>query len=325
MSSRICITGGLGFIGAHLARQLLMRGDSVLILDALTRPNEERVYDWRRHELESVGGDRLSIQELDIRKARDLLQVLSDWQPDGIVHLAARAGVRESAQYPMEYYATNVLGTYALCQAMQLSGISRLIAASSSSVYGDTPTPWSEDSACHPLSPYADTKHRMEQLLCEIAQQSDMQIAALRFFTVYGEGGRTDMAPYVFTQAMLSGEAIPVYGDGLQMRDFTSVHDIVRGIELLIDNHDEPYRAYNLGNDQPITVLDAIAALSSGLGIDPVIDYCEQPAGEARVTHADITLMRSMEWKPTVRAAAGLSDYAHWLRNHQGLYKSIAQ
>jgi UDP-glucuronate 4-epimerase len=311
---RWLITGGVGFIGHHVSRALLERGDHVRIVDDFSNapyPAEQK----RRHasELARAFGERVVIDEACVTERARADGV------DGVVHLAGLAGVRPSFADPARYAHVNVVGTAVQLEAAQRAGCSLFVLASSSSVYGDaTPLPASEDApAIVPQSPYAATKRSAELVATALARKTPMlRCPMLRFFTVYGPRQRPEMAISSFLRRILAGEAITMFGDGSMKRDFTHVDDIVRGVLAAIDRAGPGARAYNLGSGAPISLAALVDALGRAAGKKAIVERAPVPLGDVEATFADITRARSeLGWAPSTTLDDGLRTVVDWLRS----------
>jgi UDP-glucuronate 4-epimerase len=313
---RWLVSGGVGFIGSHLCRALLGRGDAVRVIDDFSdapyptklKEANERALRSDHPQLEVVRGcitDRGLASEL----ARDT---------DAILHLAGLAGVRPSFADPARYARVNVEGTANLLDAAQRAGHELFVLASSSSVYGNaTPLPAVEDAAAIvPESPYASSKRGAELIATAMLRKTPkMRCASLRFFTVYGPRQRPEMAITTFLRAILAGQPITVFGDGSMRRDFTHVDDIVRGIVAAADRTPEGYRVYNLGSGAPITLTDLVAAMGRAAGREAAVKYESVPLGDVDATFADIARAKSeLGWAPRVKLEEGLGTVVEWLR-----------
>src|SRR6516164_9100961 len=267
---RVFVTGAAGFIGYHVSRALLSRGDVVTGIDSLTPYYDPRL---KRDRLAQLSNHRsFRFAPLDLADTAATQAILDAGPFDVIVHLAAQAGVRYSQEAPRSYIASNVAGTLNVLEACRQSPQTQLVFASSSSVYGDgTMFPVAEVAdVTRPVSLYAATKMSGELMAYSYVDQYDISITALRFFTVYGPWGRPDMAVFKFTAAILAGQPVDLYAGGVLRRDFTFVEDTVQGVLGAIDhpptNEGPRFRAYNLGRGEPATVLELLAALESALG-----------------------------------------------------------
>lgn len=315
---RWLVTGGIGFIGHHVCRALLARGDTVKVLDdysdapyptAMKKRNEAAL----RAEFP---GDRFDVRSgcvTDRALARELASGV-----DGVFHLAGLAGVRPSFADPARYARVNVEGTANLLDAAQERGLSLFVFASSSSVYGnETPLPAREDAAAIvPESPYAASKRGAELVVSAMTRKvPSMRCPSLRFFTVYGPKQRPEMAITTFLRAILEGRSITVFGDGSMRRDFTHVDDIVRGVLAAADRAPRGFRPYNLGSGAPITLEDLVAAMGEASGKTPIVAHAPVPLGDVDATFADITRAKTeLGWSPRITITEGLATVVNWIR-----------
>ena len=323
MAERVLVTGAAGFIGSHLVDALLARGDRVLGVD-----NFDDFYDPAIKRA-NIAGARCSsaftMAEADVRDPAALGAAMDEIEPDVVVHMAARAGVRPSIAAPALYADVNVRGTAALLDAARARGISRVVVASSSSVYGNASrVPFSEDDAAiSPVSPYAATK-RAAELLCETfaGLEPRLRIVSLRFFTVYGPRQRPDLAIHKFAALISSGRPIPVYGDGSSSRDYTYVTDTVQGVLGAIERTRDPavrHEVYNLGESQTTTLSELIALLEDALGRKATIDRLPPQAGDVSCTFADISRARdTLGYAPAVPIRDGIPRFVAWFRDTAG-------
>lgn len=316
----IFVTGGAGFIGSHLCENLLKNGHQVVCLD-----NFDPFYQPGIKERNIAGllnNPNFNLLRGDIRDRLILDDIFRSRSVDAVVHLAAKAGVRPSIQQPVEYMDVNVTGTASLLEAMHQAGVKRFIFGSSSSIYGNQEKmPFSEsDDVSFPISPYAASKRSGELLAHTYHHLHGMEVACLRFFTVYGPRQRPDLAIHKFTQMALAGQPIPLYGDGLTRRDYTYVEDIVGGISRLLDNRNWGFEIFNLGCGQPITLLDMVHALEQALNKTLKINYLEKQPGDVEQTHADISKARSFfGYHPSISFADGVRRFVEW---HHGTLKN---
>ncbi len=312
---RVLVTGGAGAIGSHVVDALLARSDEVAVLDSFHDFYPRRVKD---RNLAAAVGQRgfAGLWELDVRDRDGVAQCFRELHPDALIHLAARAGVRPSLLEPEEYMDVNMTGTATLLHAAVQAQVSRVIFASSASVYGDRPRgPFREaDRPDRPLSPYGASKRGGELLCHSFYASAGMPITCLRFFTAYGPRQRPDLAFHRFARRALAGEAIPVFGDGSSERDFTFVSDLVDGILRALDRA-EGFHVYNLGRGAPVTLNEAIAALERALGIPLKREVHPLQAGDVPRTWAAIDLARAeLGYEPCVDLDRGLRDFVCWLR-----------
>ncbi len=313
---KILVTGAAGFIGSHLCRALLKRGDRVLGLD-----NFDPFYGRAQKEdnlafIREAGN--LKFFEGDIRDADMLDACLADEgeSPDLVVHLAALAGVQPSLDDPVRYQDVNLGGTSQALEAMRRHGVRKLIFASSSSVYGDNPDiPFREsDPVDNPISPYAATKKAGELLAHVYHHLFGFDVSCLRFFTVYGPRQRPDLAIRKFAELMVAGRPLTIYGDGGQSRDFTYIDDIVAGITAAMDRLGG-YHIYNLGRGQAVSVLRLVELMGQALGVSPSLEHVPPKPGDVLRTYADVSLAaRELGYKPATSVAEGLQRFIEWLR-----------
>jgi len=307
------VTGGAGFIGSHLVDSLLGDGWAVDCID-----NFDPYYDpaiKRRNIAAHLQHPAYRLLEIDIRDAAAVERIKG--RHDVIVHLAAKAGVRNSLQDPLGYQMTNVIGTQNLLTLAKTRGIRQFVFASSSSVYGDCPNlPWREnDLGLLPLNPYASTKLAGEQLGCVYARTFGLRFIGLRFFTVYGERQRPDLAIHKFARLMLAGRPIPVYGDGSSERDYTYWAEIVQGIRAAIEYEASDYELINLGNNRTIGLFDLVHRIEAALGVKARIDLQDWQPGEMRRTCASVDkAVRLLGYQPRTGFDEGLQRFAEWLR-----------
>ena len=316
MSAHILVTGGAGFIGSHLTRRLLDRGDRVTILDdfndfydpARKRANVARVADR----------DGFSLVEGDIRDADLVEKLFRDHQFDAVVHLAARAGVRPSLKEPILYEDTNCIGTLRLLEAARHNGPDTFIFGSSSSVYGiNQKVPFAEDDEVNqPISPYATTKRAGELLCYNYHHLYDLNIACLRFFTVYGPAQRPEMAIHKFTDLLARGEEIPMYGDGSSRRDYTYIDDIIDGVVASLDLA-PPFEILNLGGAETTALADLVRMIAEELGVEHRIQYLPDQPGDVPITYADVRKAgRVLGYSPRVSIREGVRRFVEWYREN---------
>lgn len=310
------VTGSAGFIGSHLVDRLLAEGWTVTGIDNFDPYYAET--QKRRNMAGHLDHDAFKFHDLDFRDA-DALSAL-DGDYDVIVHLAAKAGVRNSLLDPLGYQMTNIVGTQNLLTLAHNRGIKPFLCASSSSVYGNAPSlPWSEDDkTLLPINPYASTKLACEHLGYVYANTFGARFVGLRFFTVYGPRQRPDLAIHKFARKILAGEPIPVFGDGSAERDFTYCDDIVSGtigaMQHAMDPSRSAYEVFNLGHNRTIGLSDMIGRLEKVLGRSAVIDWQDWQPGDMRRTWATIDKAnRMLGYAPTTEFDEGLQLFADWL------------
>lgn len=314
-ASRILVTGGAGFIGSHLCERLLDQGREVLVLD-----NFNEFYDpsIKRKNIEpALANPAYTLVEGDIRDEDLVRQILSDFKPQAVIHLAAMAGVRPSLENPHLYNDVNIRGTTILLEAVKDRGVENFLFGSSSSVYGAHDTvPFSErDVLNRPVSPYAATKLAGEQICFTYHHLYQLPVSCLRFFTVYGPRQRPEMAIHLFASKMICGEPITVFGDGSSRRDYTYISDIVDGVCLALDKP-QGYEIYNLGESRTVLLSELISLIEGNIGkVVEKIRKEDQP-GDVPVTYADISKARAMlGYDPSVPVEDGIRMFIDWLTN----------
>ncbi len=312
---RALITGGAGFVGSHLARDLLELSWDVTVVD-----NFDPFYS-KATKLANILSERKSSRfhfiEADIRDYESLREQAGG-SYDVIVHLAAKAGVRPSILKPDEYLETNVKGTQNMLNFARHFGVKQFIFASSSSVYGvNKRVPWSEtDPVLLPISPYAGTKVSGELMGHVYAHLFGMRFVALRFFTVYGPRQRPDLAIHKFARAMLEGSSIPVFGNGSSRRDYTYIDDIIRGVIAAMHYDRTPYEVINLGNSRTVSLMEMIATIEDALRKRAELLYEPEQPGDVPVTYADVSKAKDLlGYDPQVPFDAGIHNFVAWLRS----------
>ncbi len=319
---RILITGAAGFIGFHTARALLGRGHEVMAIDSLNAYYDPALKRARVAQLEAESGFRFA--ECDIADAAALSASAGPAAYDVILHLAAQAGVRYGLIDPASYTRSNLVGHQNILEfARRHDPLQHLVYASSSSVYGnDSVAPFSEDArADKPVSYYGATKRAGELLSHSYAELFGLKQTGLRFFTVYGPWGRPDMAYWLFTDAILKGQTLPVFGHGRLRRDFTYIDDIVEAVVRLAETRvvregeAAPHRIYNLGNSHPEDVLALIRCIEDATGKKARIEDASAPPGDVRETYADISrARRDFGFAPKVPLTEGIERFVAWFR-----------
>ena len=312
---KILLTGASGFIGSHVAEYLLDQGHQVFGVD-----NFDDFYS-RSIKEENISACLLNSSFTFIEgNVGDLASLFPDTNFDVVIHLAAKAGVRPSIAQPEQYIDANLSQTMALLQWMKVRGMNKLISASSSSVYGNNvKVPFSEsDPVDHPISPYAFTKKAGELLIHTFHHLANMDVINLRFFTVYGERQRPDLAIHKFAKAMLNGQAITLFGNGSTSRDYTYVGDIVQGIISSMEyvlSHEKVYETINLGSKNPIRLIDLVHTLEEIVGTPADIQWMEMQEGDVDRTFADIQKAeRLLQYSPNTSLKEGLTRFVAWLK-----------
>lgn len=305
----ILVTGGAGFIGSHVVRALLKKGETVTIID-----NFDDFYDpaIKRKNIASLDCE---IAPVDLRDEQEIHQLLKRVKPDAMIHLAARAGVRPSIQNPKLYIDTNITGTLHLLEAARAIGCHRFLFASSSSVYGLSKVVPFHEALPLPqtLSPYAATKLAGEQLCGNFSSLYGMRTICLRFFTVYGPAQRPDLAIHRFTDAISRGEPIKQFGDGSTRRDYTYIDDIVQGVLGAMSYEGETFDIFNLGENETTTLSSLIAMIEKAVGRQAIIEHLPEQAGDMPLTCADISKARRLlGYQPTTPLSAGIPKFVEW-------------
>lgn len=345
---KILVTGAAGFIGFHTVRRLLERGDEVIGLDNI---NDYYDVNLKYGRLAETGIDREAVDwykfvqsEKYVRyrfiranlEDKQVIQMLfANEHFDKVINLAAQAGVRYSIQNPYAYVSSNVDGFLNILEGCRNYGVRHLVYASSSSVYGlNGKVPFSEhDSIAHPVSLYAATKKSDELMAHTYSHLYGIPATGLRFFTVYGPWGRPDMSPFLFADAILNGRPIKVFNHGDMWRDFTYIDDIVEGVLRVLAHvatpvtewdaqHPDPatstasYRIYNIGNSQPIRLMDFIAAIEQACGHEAVKEFLPMQPGDVYQTYADTTLLQTeMGYKPCMDIVEGVRRTVEWYKD----------
>jgi UDP-glucuronate 4-epimerase len=308
----ILVTGAAGFIGSHVCEYFTSLNHNVTGID-----NFDPFYsiDFKQLNLARLRGNaRFNFQTSDIRDLNSLGLILASNKFDIVIHLAAKAGVRPSIDSIAAYYDVNVNGTVSLLETMRLSGVKKLLFASSSSIYGNNPKiPFSEiDRVDNPISPYASTK-KSGELLCHVySHLHGFDITCLRFFTVFGPRQRPDLAIHKFTRLIDEGKPIPFYGDGSTARDYTYIDDIVNGISCAL-NHLNGYRIYNLGESSVINLKNLVEMIEHSLGKKALLNYLPIQEGDVNITYADISKARSeIGYNPQYNIENGIKKFVEW-------------
>ena len=317
MALHVLVTGGAGFIGSHLTRRLLARGDRVTVLDDFND-----YYDPARKRdnvAPLLGRDDYRLVEGDIRDTALVERLFAEGRFDAVVHLAARAGVRPSLAEPILYEDVNCIGTLRLLEAARRHGPDLFLFGSSSSVYGiNEKVPFAEDDPVNqPISPYATTKRAGELLCYNYHHLYGFRTACLRFFTVYGPAQRPEMAIHKFTDLLFKGKAIPMYGDGESRRDYTYVDDIVDGLVATLDLA-PGFEILNLGGADTTSLKDLIHWIAQELAVEPRIDYLPAQPGDVPITYADVSkASRLLGYSPKVPIREGLRRFVAWYQERQ--------
>jgi UDP-glucuronate 4-epimerase len=347
VSKKILVTGAAGFIGYHLCERLVSRGDQVVGLDYI---NDYYDVNLKFSRLANLGIDKANISENNLIKSstksnfsfvkmaledrEEVLQLFSTQKFDAVCNLAAQAGVRYSLTNPYTYIDSNIVGFINILEGCRQNQVGHFAYASSSSVYGmNKQLPFStSDNVDHPVSLYAATKKANELMAHTYSHLYKIPSTGLRFFTVYGPWGRPDMALFLFTDAILKGEPINVFNHGKMIRDFTYVDDIVEGVIRVIDHPPKPdpewidgdtstssapYKVYNIGNNNPIQLMDFIKEIEKALGQKAIINMMDIQPGDVAATYADVSdLVRDLDYKPDTSIVDGIGAFIKWYRNY---------
>ena len=331
---KVLVTGSAGFIGSALTIRLLERGDQVIGID-----NHNDYYDPALKEARlarHTNHKNYSHHRIDLANRSGMEQVFVEHKPEGVINMAAQAGVRYSIENPLAYVDSNLVGFAHVLEGCRHNNVEHLVYASSSSVYGaNTTMPFSvHDNVDHPLSLYGASKKANELMAHTYSHLYDLPTTGLRFFTVYGPWGRPDMALYKFTMAILAGEPIQVFNFGKHRRDFTYIDDIVEGVVRVLDrsatpnpkwsgDHPDPgtskapWRIYNLGNNHPVDLMDYIEALEQALGKIAVKEFLPLQLGDVPDTYADVKdLVEQFRYKPSTTLEDGITKFINWYNDY---------
>ena len=344
---KILVTGTAGFIGFHLVNALIARGDEVVGLDSINDYYDVRVKygrlknaginesDIKYNEIvKSTINENYCFIQLNLEDKENLDKIFECNQFDAVVNLAAQAGVRYSIENPKAYIDSNIVGFINILEACRHYGVKNLSYASSSSVYGlNESYPFStSDNVDHPISLYAASKKSNELMAHTYSHLYGISTTGLRFFTVYGPWGRPDMALFLFTKAALEGKPISVFNNGEMLRDFTYIDDIVEGIVRVIDNpakpkelwtgkspdpstSSAPYKVYNIGNNNPVKLMDFISSIENALGKKIEKNLLPLQAGDVPATYANVDdLVRDLDYKPATPVQEGIDKFVAWYR-----------
>ena len=330
---KVLVTGAAGFIGSALSIRLLDRGDEVIGIDNLNDYYDPKLKEARmaRH----LDHPNFTHVNINLEDREGIKHLFEKEKPQGVVNLAAQAGVRYSIENPLAYVDTNLVGFAHILEGCRHNNVEHFVYASSSSVYGsNTNMPFSiHDNVDHPLSLYAATKKANELMAHTYSNLYNLPTTGLRFFTVYGPWGRPDMALFKFTKAMLANESIPVFNYGKHRRDFTYIDDIVEGVIRVLDrpatsNPDwdgsdpdsgtskAPWRVYNIGNNSPVELMDYIGALEESLGIEADKEMLPLQDGDVPDTYANVDdLVKEFGYKPDMSVKQGVTNFVKWYKD----------
>ena len=326
------VTGAAGFIGNFVSERLCDEGHDVIGLDNLNDYYDLNLKLARLKRLDKF--DNFTFIKLDLADRQGMETLFAEQQFDRVIHLAAQAGVRYSIENPMAYIDSNLVGMATVLEGCRHNKVKHLVYASSSSVYGmNEKMPFStEDAVDHPVSLYAATKKSNELMAHSYSHLYDLPTTGLRFFTVYGPWGRPDMAPFLFTDAILNDREIKVFNHGKMKRDFTYIDDIVEGIIRIQDvvplrdalnpntspsSSKAPYKVFNIGNNEPIALMTFIEAIEKAAGKEAKKNYMPMQAGDVPATFADIdSLKEEVGFKPDTNIEYGMQQFVDWFQNY---------
>lgn len=329
---KFLVTGAAGFIGFYVCKRLLALGHSVVGLDNLNSYYQVQLKYDRLAQLTAIANFKFI--ELDLANRDGIAALFASENFDRVIHLGAQAGVRYSLENPLAYADSNLIGTLTILEGCRHHKIAHLVYASSSSVYGmNSKMPFSTtDRVDHPVSLYAATKKANELMEHTYSHLYGIPTTGLRFFTVYGPWGRPDMAPFLFTKAILAEQPIKVFNHGNMMRDFTYIDDIVEGIIRIQDqppvaqkywdsnNASEsfaPYKIFNIGNNQPVKLMTFIEAIEKATGKTAIKEYFPMQDGDVPATYADIDdLQKAVGFKPATPIEQGMQQFVNWYREY---------
>ena len=333
---KVLVTGAAGFIGMHVSERLLARGDEVVGLDNLNDYYDPSLKESRLDRLRPCAQFRFV--KLDVTDREAMTRLFVEEKFDRVVHLAAQAGVRYSLKNPHAYVDSNLVGFMNILEGCRHNGVEHLVYASSSSVYGgNAKMPFSEhDSVDHPVSLYAATKKANELMAHTYSHLYGLPTTGLRFFTVYGPWGRPDMALFLFVRAILEDQPIDVFNHGKMRRDFTYIDDIVEGVIRVLDRKAEPdtafdplcpdpgrshapYRVFNIGNHDPVDLMDFIDAIEEALGRVARKNFLPIQDGDVPATFADVSELEAWtDFKPATSVRDGVGRFVAWYRTYYG-------
>lgn len=324
---KFLVTGAAGFIGMNVCKRLLEAGHDVVGLDNL---NTYYMPELKQHRLgQLLPYANFRFVKMDLADREGMAQLFAEEQFQRVIHLAAQAGVRYSIEAPFDYVDSNLVGMMTILEGCRQNKVEHLVYASSSSVYGmNAKIPFSEsDTVDHPVSLYAATKKANELMAHSYSHLYNIPTTGLRFFTVYGPGGRPDMAPWLFTEAILNDKPIKVFNHGKMMRDFTYIDDIVEGVIRIQDvlpqaqqsqGTTAPYAIYNIGNNQPIQLSEFIEAIEIACGKPAEKIYMDMQPGDVPKTYADTAqLENAVGYKPATTIQEGMVKFVEWYKAFQ--------
>ena len=304
---KILITGGAGFIGYHLTRELERRGNTVVGID-----NFNDYYDVK---LKEARAERLqNVIMCDLVNKAHLDNVIKKEKPDVVIHLAAYAGVRHSLEHPRKYIDVNIVGTQNLIEVCEANNVKKVVYASTSCVMAGNELPWKEDEPTgHQLNPYGFSKRTNE---CQFKTSKIQNTIGLRFFTVYGPWGRPDMALFTFTKNIIEGKPIVAFNYGNMIRDFTYVDDIVSGICIVTEANIANGEIFNIGRGEQVQLMDFIQHIEKNVGKEAIIDLQPKHPADTQATWSDTTKLQALGYKPTVSIGEGVENFVKWYKEY---------
>ena len=333
----ILVTGSAGFIGFHICKKLIQENHNVIGIDNLNGYYDINLKKSRLSFLEEISSKdrKFSFEQIDIENKNELISIFNNYKPKKVINLAAQAGVRYSIENPDAYIQSNIIGFYNILEACRFHNIEHLIYASSSSVYGgNTNFPFSESHGVdHPVSLYAATKKSNEIMAHSYSSLYGIPATGLRFFTVYGPWGRPDMALFLFTKSIKEGKPIKIFNKGKMVRDFTYIDDITESIYRLLKKDPSPdenfdkyfpnpatswvsHRIFNIGNSNPVPLMDYICAIEEALGIESQKIFLPMQKGDVEVTAANTSKLEEwIKYKPNTSVKEGVSKFVKWYNN----------
>ncbi len=331
---KVLVTGAAGFIGSHLSHRLLDRGDEVVGIDNINDYYDVNIKYSRLDRLKEKPG--FNFIKMDLADRDGIASLFKQQKFDRVVNLAAQAGVRYSIENPHAYMDSNVIGFCNILEGCRHNEVEHLVYASSSSVYGANKSqPFSEhDNIDHPIALYAASKKANELMAHAYSSLYKLPTTGLRFFTVYGPWGRPDMALFLFTKGIIEGTPINIFNNGDMIRDFTYIDDIVEGVVRTLDNiaqPDEkwdghkpdpatsyaPYRVYNIGNNNPVKLMDFIEAIEKSVGKEAIKNFMPMQPGDVPSTCADVSALENdVGFKPNTSVEQGIENFVSWYREY---------
>ncbi|OEH91321.1 SDR family NAD(P)-dependent oxidoreductase [Bacillus solimangrovi] len=330
---KVLITGVAGFIGFHVARRCLQEGYQVVGIDNMNDYYNPKL---KRERLSQLTHEQFSFYQGDLTDVEFVNNTFEEGSPTHVLHFAAQAGVRYSLKAPATYIQSNIVGFFHVIEASKVQQVEHFVYASSSSVYGaNRNAPFSEHTSTeHPVNLYAATKKSNEMIAHSYSHLFHLPTTGLRFFTVYGPWGRPDMAPHLFTDAIIDGKTFEVYGEGQVLRDFTYINDIVDGVMMVLNSKSKsnqswnacdpdpasshaPYNIYNIGNSTPVKVIDFIEMLERYIGKKANKDFKPLSKSEVQLTHADMTrFAKEFNFRPKTSLDEGVKEFVEWYRSY---------